>query len=178
MRTTADRIKAFDNIAGYKNSIIPDAMYYRMLEDGYFTAPASANHHGNYEGGLYDHSEMVALTLVSLTNRLELEWERPESPYIIGFLHDYCKVDEYTVNESGGYSFNGKTLLKGHGDKSAILTIKDANLTDEEIACIRYHMGAYEGKEAWKSLGTAIKKYPNVLWTHTADMYASQIIGI
>lgn len=178
MRTTTDRIKAFDNIVGYKNSIIPDAMYYRMLEDGYFTAPASANHHGNYVGGLYDHSEMVALTLVSYTKRLALEWERPESPYIIGFLHDYCKVDEYTVNESGGYSYNGETLLKGHGDKSAILTIKDANLTDEEIACIRYHMGAYEGKEAWKSLGTAIKKYPNVLWTHTADMYASQIVGI
>lgn len=63
MRTTAERIAAFDNIVGIKNSIMPETMYYRMLSEGYFTAPASMSHHGNYVGGLYDHSEMVALTL-------------------------------------------------------------------------------------------------------------------
>ena len=52
-------------------------------------------------------------------------------------------------------------------------------LTDEEIACIRWHMGAYErDTKMWEYYGRAIEKYPNVLFTHTADMIASKIIGI
>ena len=47
-------------------------------------------------------------------------------------------------------------------------------LTEEEILCIRYHMGAYETKD-WDFFDKAIRKYPNVLWTHTADMYASKV---
>uniref|UniRef100_UPI003AB7CC4A hypothetical protein n=1 Tax=Eisenbergiella sp. TaxID=1924109 RepID=UPI003AB7CC4A len=178
MRTTAERIAAFDNIVGIKNSIMPETMYYRMLSEGYFTAPASMSHHGNYVGGLYDHSEMVALTLLSFTKRLELKWEREESPYLIGFLHDFCKVDEYVIGPEGEYHYNGETMLCGHGDKSAILAMRDIRLTDEELMCIRYHQGAYEGSEVWKNLGAAIRKYPNILWTHTADMYASQIVGV
>lgn len=174
MRTKADRMKAFKNIAG---NMIPDKMYWRMLQDDYFEAPASATHHGNYPGGLYDHSEMVALALADYTERLELKWDRPESPYIVGLLHDYCKVDEYIQNEKGGYVYNEETMLKGHGDKSAILILKEMTLTDEELICIRYHMGAYEGSDMWGNLDAAIKKYPNVLWTHTADMYASHVLG-
>ena len=34
---------------------------------GYFTMPASINHHGNYEGGLFDHSYAVAKELINLT---------------------------------------------------------------------------------------------------------------
>lgn len=62
MRTKADRMKAFKNIAG---GMVSDGMYWRMLQDDFFEAPASATHHGNYPGGLYDHSEMVALTLAA-----------------------------------------------------------------------------------------------------------------
>lgn len=175
MRTKADRMKAFKNIAG---GMVSDGMYWRMLQDDFFEAPASATHHGNYPGGLYDHSEMVALTLADITVRLELKWDRPEAPYIVGFLHDYCKVDQYVQNSKGEYMYNGEMLLNGHGDKSAILLLKEMKLTDEELICIRYHMGAYEGSDMWNNLQTAIKKYPNVLWTHTADMYASHVVDI
>ena len=44
------------------------------------------------------------------------------------------------------------------------------------MLCIRYHMGAYE-KDGWNEFDLAIRKYPNVLWTHTADMYASKVKG-
>lgn len=47
-------------------------------------------------------------------------------------------------------------------------------LTEEEVLCIRYHMGAYETKD-WAGFDLAIKKYPNVLYTHTADMLASKL---
>jgi len=50
-------------------------------------------------------------------------------------------------------------------------------LTEEEMLCIRYHMGAFE-KEEWTEYGAAIEKYQNVLWTHHADMLASRVDGV
>lgn len=75
------------------------------------------------------------------------------------------------------YVFNGDRLLVGHGDKSAIIAaMLIPDLTDEEMLCIRYHHGAFEySKDAWNAYGHAIEKYPNVLYTHTADMSASRI---
>jgi hypothetical protein len=51
-------------------------------------------------------------------------------------------------------------------------------LTPEEVMCIRWHMGAFDEKENWQYYSRAVNKYPNVLWTHTADMIASQIMGV
>lgn len=68
--------------------------------------------------------------------------------------------------------------MNGHGDKSVILAQTLVDLTDEEILCIRWHMGAYDDKENWDNLGAAIEMFPNVLYSHTADMIASRVIGI
>lgn len=145
---------------------------------GYFTAPASTKYHGAYEGGLYDHSKQVFLRLKRLTEDNSLEWERPESPFIIGMFHDLCKCDQYNkVDKENRYEHNTNTLLKGHGSKSVMLLSRFLVLTDEEMVCIRYHMGAYE-KEEWQEFDMAIKMFPNVLWTHTADMLASKVDGI
>ena len=152
-----------------------------VLEDlGFFTAPASTKYHGAYEGGLFDHSLEVAKHLVFLTGKLGLVWERPESPYIVGMYHDLCKCDNYVKDfESGKWVYNPDMIIPGHGDKSVIIAQKYIELTDEEIACIRWHMGAFEkDPKMWEYYGRAIEKYPNVLWTHTADMVASRIKGI
>ena len=45
----------------------------------------------------------------------------------------------------------------------------------EELSCIRWHMGAFDDKENWNYYGAAIENYPNVLFTHTADMIAARI---
>jgi hypothetical protein len=37
-------------------------------------------------------------------------------------------------------------------------------------------MGAFDDKERWSYYNHAIKLYPNVLYTHTADMIASAIL--
>ena len=151
------------------------------LEDlGFFTAPASTKYHGAYEGGLFDHSLAVTKSLVELTEKLGLEWSRPESPYIVGMYHDLCKCDNYVVDpETGKYIFNPDMIIPGHGDKSVIMLSKYLRLTDEEIACIRWHMGAYEtDTKLWNYYGRAIEEFPNVLYTHTADMIAAKIYGV
>ena len=74
------------------------------------------------------------------------------------------------------YEYNNELLLSGHGAKSVLILSSFLQLTEEEMLCIRYHMGAYE-KDDWTGYDLAIKKYPNVLLTHTADMYASKVDG-
>lgn len=152
---------------------------YELKKMGFFTDPASTKYHGNYEGGLFDHSLAVAEELVNLTLKLDLKWERPNSPVIIGLFHDLCKCGSYIRNADGTYKYNTDQIIPGHGDKSVMIAQKYMKLTDEEIACIRWHMGAYEtDTKMWDYYGRAIEKYPNVLYTHTADMIASKIRGI
>lgn len=146
---------------------------------GYFDAPASTKYHGDYIGGLFDHSHVVTSSLLDLTEKLELKWERPISPYIVGMFHDLCKCDDYIYDpDEERFKHRDNLILNGHGEKSVIMAQKLLDLTDEEIACIRWHMGAYDDKENWNILGRAIEEYPNVLYTHTADMIATRIRGI
>lgn len=143
---------------------------------GYFEAPASREYHLAYKGGLVEHSINVTKELVKMTERNDLEWENPRSPYIVGLFHDLCKCDQYIMTDEG-YKYNNNKLLSGHGEKSAILAGQLLRLTDEEICCIRYHMGAYYKKD-WDGFDKSIKRYPNVLWTHTADMIASKLVEV
>ena len=204
--TLEDRVNGFlaalDSLGDFGRSLKEDDKFINFLtKNGFFTAPASTKYHGNYEGGLYDHSYQVYKRLLELTINNGLQWQRPESPFIIGMFHDLCKIDQYVFVEdfealsvkeyndtitgkkkrSGHYEYNTNTLLKGHGIKSVMLLSQFINLTEEEMLCIRFHMGAYgneeEQKVEWASLDTAIKKYPNVFWSHCSDMIASKLDG-
>lgn len=171
------------NLAG----IVKDDFLKWLGENGFFNAPASTKYHGNYAGGLFDHSFMMMNLLVELSAANALKWKRPASPFIVGMFHDLCKIDQYrgTCCKDGvlhnhivDWEYNPNTLFKGHGDKSIILLSQFLTLTDEEIACIRYHMGAFTEKEEWRDYTRAVHAFPNVLWTHQADMLASHVVGI
>jgi hypothetical protein len=170
-----------------------DVIAGRLEELGYFSAPASIRYHGNVTGGLYEHSKAVTLELLNLTEKLGLRWGRRDSIYIVGMFHDICKTYDYSreiVREKaadgsvvceteGKWVYNTDMLLPGHGEKSVIIAQHIlGTLTQEEIMCIRWHMGAFDDRENWKYYSAAVKKYPNVLYTHVADMTVSQIIGV
>lgn len=162
-----DRVKNFDAFS-------------QLIDDlGYFDAPASANHHGTNKGDLFEHSYMVAKILMDYTEKLGLTWNNPTSPIIIGLFHDLCKMDQYIYvgNDVGKWKYRDDQMLKGHGDKSVMILSTYMTLTEEEMLCIRYHMGAYNTDD-WKQYDLAIRAYPNVLYTHTADMMASKVYNI
>lgn len=189
--TQADRVSTFDRFMEGKLSM---ECRCDLICKGFFTAPASTKYHGAYEGGLFDHSFAVAKFLVELTEKNDLKWQRPESPYIVGMFHDLCKIDQYRhptvaeaarldgevdyITDENSWEYNPETLLKGHGDKSVMLLSRFYELTEEEILCIRYHMGAFTDKEEWQYYTRAVNLYPNVLWTHHADMLASHVAGV
>lgn len=172
--TLAERIEKFNNLMG---DIVPPEVKKDLLEKGFFTAPASTKYHGNYEGGLFDHSYMVARYLKKLTEDCRLDWQNSRSPLLVGMFHDLCKMDNYILID-GYYEYETDTLLKGHGDKSVMVLAQYFKLTEEEIMCIRYHMGAFCDKSEWNDYTRAVHKYTNVLWTHQADMLASHVEGV
>lgn len=150
----------------------------QLIEMGFTTAPASTKFHGCYEGGLFDHSICVLRHLIDLSKKNRLHWERNRSSYIIAIMHDLCKVDQYekALTPSGGMKYVYRdTEVKGHGEKSLIYAKKLIHLTEEEEICIRYHMGAFTDRSEWNKFTDAVKRYPNLLYVHLADMLASQI---
>lgn len=185
----ATRLKRFEDTVG--EFISTDAEKW-LVENGFFVKPAAINHHGNYTGGLFDHSFEVMTALVEMTKRFEIQWQNIRSPYIVGMFHDLCKIDDYIdenasdvvvmgtgspISTTPKWAFNDSRILKGHGDKSVMMLSQLMTLTEEEIFCIAFHMGAYE-TERWEQFDAAIRKYQTVLWTHTADMYASKVKGV
>jgi len=154
------------------------------LEDTtFYSDPASSRYHCNYYGGLAEHSLNVEVKLLFLTKKMKLIWKDRESPYIIALAHDVCKVGAYLPDGSGGYIKNPNHPT-GHGELSVQRVKRYIDLTEEEEACIRWHMGAFVddgildfGKEyvhdEWNAFTDAAQKFPNVLWTHAADLLAA-----
>lgn len=174
-----DRIRQYTVFMGITE--IPQIVTVEKLDKlGFFDSPASTRYHGAYSGGLFDHSFTVAKTLVDLTERLGLTWDDPRSPYLIGMFHDLCKCGLYFYNQyTDRYEHTSDLMVPGHGDKSVIMLQDYIKLTEEELLCIRWHMGAYErNPKMWTYYGRAIERYPNVLYTHTADMIASKVLGV
>ena len=168
------RVDLFKRFVKEQNLNIADEKI-KILEDmSYFDAPASTKFHLSYEGGLFEHSVNVAIILNNITKDCSLSWQRDCSPYIIGLFHDICKCDLYLKQPNGTYSYNVDADQR-HGLKSVELLKKLIYITDEEAACIEHHMGAFTDKDKWKGYTDAIHKFENVLWTHTADMFASQV---
>lgn len=170
------------------------------LEDmGFFTAPASSNHHLNVEGGLVEHSLntckaalMVWEGMIGLEPGLVKEVDR-ESVIIASLLHDVCKSDIYfrTIKkrktalgiweDSEGYKVSYKNFPMGHGEKSVILLLCNGiALTDDEMLAIRWHMGAWginmNSYEDQRCFDASQKLYPLVTIIQTADKLAANIL--
>jgi hypothetical protein len=184
--------EGFLKLAEKTGFVVDDSFMNWLVNMGFFIKPASISFHGQQSGDLFRHSFAVADVLIDMTEKFDVEWERPQSPFIVGMFHDVCKMDDYIdenasdivmmgtgspVSKNPKWVKNPEKLLKGHGDKSVMMLSQWINLTEEEMLCIRYHMGAYQTDE-WQEWDRAIRKYETVLWTHTADMYASKVMDI
>ncbi len=146
----------------------------------YFTAPASANHHLNVQGGLAVHSVNVTNRLVELTNALSPGmWPSDESPYRIGMLHDLCKAATYTRAPVAGWERKA-SAFPGQGMASVALAGMQPlgiALAPVEAACIAWHMGVYGLTESERdSYDEAMNRWPRqLIATHTADVWAARV---
>ena len=179
-----------------KRNGIADLINYLEDETDFFIAPASANHHGNLEKGLLQHSLDVYYNFKFLCNNFDKEISE-ESIIIISLLHDVCKTNFYELSkkslpdkdEKGNlkldrygkkiwiekevYSINDNMPL-GHGEKSVIILQKYIQLTNKELFSIRWHMMSYD--DSTKSyagnlaLTKALDLFPVISLIHCADL--------
>ena len=153
-----------------------------LEKSDFYKAPASTRFHGDYEGGLVEHSLKVYELLVDKVKNSPVPIDvKEESLIIIALLHDICKANYYKVdyrnakNEFGEwekvpYYTIDDTIPYGHGEKSVMMLTEYIKLTSEEKYAIRWHMGFSEPKELYSTINAAYKKYPIALLTHEADM--------
>lgn len=158
----------------------------------FFTAPASTRYHGNYEGGLLEHSLNVYDCLCDILSRPRIkevygiEYSE-ESIAIAALLHDICKVNFYNVafrnakNEAGKwesvpyYTIDDR-LPYGHGEKSVYIISGYMRLTRDEAFAIRYHMGFSADKENHGNVGKAMEMFPLAFFLNCADSEAAYYV--
>ncbi len=156
----------------------------------FFEAPASTRFHGDYKGGLLEHSMKVYEIFKEKVKNASIEINVPEDTIIItALLHDICKANFYKVdyrnakNELGvwekvPYYTIDDQIPYGHGEKSVMMLTEYIKLTPEEKYAIRWHMGFTEPKEVYSTIGTAYKKYPLALLLFEADLEATYFFNI
>lgn len=156
----------------------------------FFKAPASTRFHGNYEGGLLEHSMKVYEILKHKVKNSVIDINVGDDTLIIvALLHDICKANYYKVdfrnakNERGEwekvpYYTVDDTIPYGHGEKSVMMITEYMKLTSEEKYCIRWHMGFTEPKELYGTISLAYKKYPLALLMHEADLEATYFYNV
>ncbi len=143
----------------------------------FFEAPASTRYHGNYRGGLVEHSLNVLECMATSFD---------ESTVIVSLLHDLCKANFYkidyrNVKQPDGswvrmpyYTIEDALPIGNHGDKSVFIIQRFMPLHDHEIAAIRYHMGGFsEGDK--NNFSLVCEKYPLTVHLHIADMQATYL---
>ena len=161
-----------------------------LEKSDFYKAPASTRFHGDYEGGLVEHSLKVYELLVDKVKNSPVPIDvKEESLIIIALLHDICKANYYKVdyrnakNEFGEwekvpYYTVDDTIPYGHGEKSVMMITEYIKLTVEEKYCIRWHMGFTEPKELYGTIGEAYKRYPIALLMHEADLESTYFFNI
>lgn len=154
----------------------------------FFTAPASTRFHGNYEGGLCEHSLNVYDCLCDIMSRPRIKEQygisySEESIAIAALLHDICKTNFYKVSFRNAKNAEGKwesvpfytiedNLPYGHGEKSVYIASGFMRLTRDEAFAIRYHMG-FSGNDDPGNVGRAMEMFPLAFFLHCADSEAA-----
>ena len=156
-------------------------------ECDFFTAPASTKYHGNYDGGLCEHSIDVYEMAVRLEElyredirKQYLVLNRPydreqflESLAVAALFHDLCKVNFYKTRISGrniSYAVDEQLPFGAHGGKSVYVLSKFLkDLRDEEAIAINCHMGFSRGVDSTISIGESFRYSPLAWIVHVAD---------
>ena len=184
-------LRIFDEQIGDREG--KDALRDWLLSDDcdFFIAPASTKYHGNYDGGLCEHSIDVYEMAVRLETLFREEirkqylvLNRPydrgqfmESLAVAALFHDLCKANFYKVKSNGRSSYftvEEQLPFGGHGSKSVYVLSKYLkDIKDEEAIAINCHMGFSRGYDSSVSIGESFHYSPLAWIIHVADEAAT-----
>ena len=151
----------------------------------FYSAPASGRFHDAYEGGLISHTLNVYNQMCDVWKIQKFNNVLPQSFTLVALTHDWCKIglyesymrnvkDEKTGQWNQVKSFrwreDGPAFAFGHGVSSMFLVSRFVNLSGEEAAAIRWHMGHWNvASNEETDLQTSNETYPLVLMIQFAD---------
>ena len=151
----------------------------------FYSAPASGRFHDAYEGGLISHTINVYNQMCEVWKVQKFNNVLPQSFTLVALTHNWCKIglyesymrnvkDEKTGqwNQVKSYRWrkDGPAFAFGHGVSSMFLVSRFVNLSGEEAAAIRWHMGSYRCvNDEFSELQTCNERYPLVHMTQFAD---------
>lgn len=190
-----------------KSITVPGAKIDELLQDldnsDFYYAPASAQYHNCFAGGLCLHSLNVYKHLVSLVNLYSNFIPQYESNtlLIVGLLHDLSKINYYeemSINKKryypGGskhdnlgnfdwYSEEGykikdakdRFLGGSHEFNSMMLVNKYIPLNYEETIAISNHHFGMSDKNPISDLSAIANRFPLVTLLHLADMASTYL---
>jgi len=174
-----------------KRTGMKDLVRFLQCDTDFFEAPASAQHHCAYVGGLAEHSLSVYTALVKLNETFDAGIPA-EQMSTTALLHDVCKTGYYAQEVKWRKDDYGKwesytawgvadQLPLGHGEKSLFLISKFLQLTDPEATAIRWHMGCWTAGvvsdyPSMSAFRAATEKYPLVTMLFMADYVSSQLM--
>lgn len=161
--------------------------YLSSSNSDFFTAPASTRFHGDYHGGLVEHSLNVYYCLKDYLERNRVKdayglHYSDETIALVSLLHDVCKINVYKTS-TRNKKINGEwhqvpyfefddQMPYGHGEKSVYMITPFIKLTREEAFAIRYHMG-FSGSDPVNNVGKSFEMFPLAFALSTADMEAT-----
>lgn len=163
----------------------------------FYTSPASTKYHGNYEGGLCEHSLNVyeqAMYLYNVEKKIKKDISKyitEDNVIIASLLHDVCKISSYKTVEKWKkdsdnnwvkyqtYEHDYSNLPLGHGEKSLVRIMRTGfELKECEMLAIRWHMSAFDLSDSFdakKSFDEASNQTPLVPIISCADVLAARI---
>lgn len=158
-----------------------------LQESDFFAAPASTRYHGDFPGGLAEHSLNVYDCLVDYLARPRVKEEfglvySEESVAVVALFHDLCKVNFYKTEKRNKkidgvwqevevYTIDDKFPF-GHGEKSVYMVQSFMPLKREEALAIRWHMG-FSGQEDSSYVGQGLAAAPLAVALSVADEEAT-----
>jgi len=184
-------LKIFDEQIGDREG--KESLREWLLSDecDFFEAPASTKYHGNYQGGLCEHSLDVYDMAIGLEGlyrenirKQYLVLNRPydrdqfmESLAIAALFHDLCKANFYKAKVNGknmNYTVDEQLPFGGHGSKSVYLLSKYLkDIRDDEAIAINCHMGFSRAEDNSISIGESFRFSPLAWIIHVADEAAT-----
>ncbi len=160
-----------------------------LEKSDFYIAPASTRFHGNYAGGLCEHSINVYEQLLRLHDLYGGNIASRETLAIVSLFHDVCKINYYKQGSRNVKDENGNWITKaiwevdekvplGHGEKSCIILQQYFKLTIDELLAIRWHMSGFDAavKGGDYSLSKAQDASKLVSLLSVADILSSNLL--
>jgi hypothetical protein len=129
-----------DLLASVKREGMPELIEWLTNGCDYFTAPSSTQYHGNYDGGLADHSLNVYDSLTLLHKEyVEGKGYPIDSLIIVALLHDLCKVNYYIKDEDPATSAQIKYMKDLIGNSGEAEVVSEKHMTKAYVSKVIDH---------------------------------------